>query len=133
MQDDIVAICMAKSAEEGAELMTRRAGHMQPTSVTMDFRVQAEDVREDSLEGERQPEPRSKTSLPKTQPKDATREVKLDLELTAGEAGKEVKAEGDSGAAKARRSNWQMQNEVVVAPYLRRCFAPLMLHTVIRR
>ena len=114
--------------------MTKHAGHMQPSSAgPMDFGIQAEDVREDALPGERQPEPRSKTSPPKTQPKDATREVKLDLELTAGEAGKEVKAEGDSGAAKARRSNWQMQNEVGVAPYLRRCFAPLMLHTVIRR
>ena len=69
--------------------MTRHAGYMQPSSAgPMDFGMQAEDVREGALPGERQPEPRNKTSLPKTQPKDATREVKLDLELTAAKRAK---------------------------------------------
>ena len=90
LQEAVVDIAStARTAAEGAELMTKHAGHMQPSSAgPMDFGIQAEDVREDALPGERQPEPRSKTSPPKTQPKDATREVKLDLELTAAKRAK---------------------------------------------
>ena len=43
----------ARTAAEGAELMTKHAGHMQPSSAgPMDFGIQAEDVREDALPGE---------------------------------------------------------------------------------